>query len=971
MKWKFHFPLRASHPSLFAAVLCTVVLCISASAQSAVRDDDDDEPAAKAKIAATAQLIPNTGQLVTPTAPKDSRFEFLNPNLPDFPQYVAGQAVSSIVSPDRKTLLVLTSGYNLLNATTGTNAGSQINSDSNEYVFVFDISAKTPLKKQVIQVPNTYAGIAFDPAGTSFFVAGGNDDSVHSYDLVAGKWVERASSPFKLGHAAGNGLQVPPEAAGLAVSADGNKLVVANYYNDSISVLLKSDNTWTKISDLDLRPGKLDPVNASGVPGGEYPFWVAIKGNSTAYITSLRDREIDVVNIDGTPVLTARIKVKGQPNKAVLNSTGTRLYVAEDQTDSVDVIDTVQNSVIGTVRAGTPNGLLPGNRARYNGHNTNSITLSPDEKLLYVTNGNTNSVAVISVAGDSLTVAGLIPTGWYPTSVSLNADGSHIYVVNAKSATGANPGNCKGATPAESSACAATNSYNLQLIKAGLQSFPAPKPAQLLQLTERVATNNHFERQLSAAAQQKLEFLRSKIKHVIYIIKENRTYDQLLGDLDRGNGDPEIVEFGANTTPNQHNLAKTFVTLDSFFDRSEVSMDGWPWSTSARAPDVVEKQTWVNYSGRGLSYDSEGTNRNINVSYPTIAGRQKANPLNPSDPDLLPGNVDTAAPDNANDNVNTGYLWNAALRAGLSVRNYGFFIDLTRYGLPAPYSQFSIPILKDPFSSKTQVSFATNGALRPYTDPYFRGFDDSLPDYYRYQEWARDFRANYASGGLPELSFVRFMNDHTGSFSAALDGVNTPELQIADNDYAVGLLIQRIANSRYRKDTLVFVIEDDSQDGPDHVESHRSVAFVAGPYVKQGKVISTSYNTVDFVRTIEEVLGLRPLNLNDAVAKPMTDIFDLNQSDWTFKAEPSPLLANTTLPIAKEAFARATPVKPTHDSRYWAKATEGMDFSAEDRIDFAKYNAILWKGLMGDKPYPVPTGLDLSHSDFRTIKGGL
>jgi YVTN family beta-propeller protein len=531
----------------------------------------------------------------------------LNPGLADFPEYTAGQAVSTVVSPDKKTLLILTSGYNALNATSGANIGNQINADSNEYVFVFDISTKVPLKKQVIQVPNTYAGVVFDPGGQSFYVSGGDNDNVHTYDLAAGKWAERAGGPFALGHASGNGLAVSPEAAGLGITADGNRLVVANYYNDSVTVLMKNGMTWTKVSELDLRPGKLDPVNASGVPGGEYPFWVVIQGNSTAYVSSMRDREIDVVNISGTPNLLHRIKVTGQPNKMTINAAGSKLFVAEDESDTVDIIDTASDTITGTVRAGAPDGLIPPAHARYNGHNTNSITLSPDETTLYVTNGNSNDVAVISLANSGAVVSGLIPTGWYPTSVSLSGDGSYMYVVNAKSPIGPNPGNCHGLTSTQTNACAGTNQYDLQLIKAGLQSFPTPTMNQLSKLTKQVAENNHFERKLGEEAAEKLAFLHSKIKHVIYIIKENRTYDQILGDALQGNGDPDLTEFGQTVTPNSHNLASTFVTLDNFYDRSEVSMDGWPWSTSARAPDVVEKQTWVNYSGRGLSYDSEGT----------------------------------------------------------------------------------------------------------------------------------------------------------------------------------------------------------------------------------------------------------------------------------------------------------------------------------------------------------------------------
>jgi DNA-binding beta-propeller fold protein YncE len=859
----------------------------------------------------------------------------------------------------------------LVNATSGPNLGSEINADSNEYVFIYNIASGNPVKKQVIQVPNTYQGIVFDFTGKTFYVSGGVDDNVHIYDLGPAGWAERTGSPIALGHQAaacaallgcGNGLAVSPEAAGLAISPDSSTLVVANYYNDSISILKNSLNGWKKSGDLDLRPGKLNPAN-QGVPGGEYPLWVVIQGSSTAYVSSIRDREIDVVNLAGTPTVSARIKVTGQPNKMVLNGAQTLLFAAEDQSDSVAVINTADNELVTEIPVGLPARLLKGT-PNLNGNNTNSVALSPDEQTLYVTNGSMNDVAVVSLSntlGNS-TVIGLIPTGRYPNSVSLNGDGRYMYVVNGKSPTGPNPGNCHGgALPGLSGAvCSASNEYNLQLIKAGFQSFPTPSGSELTSLTAQVAENNNLGRTLSLRETMTMATLRSKIQHVIYIIKENRTYDQILGDLPVGNGDPDLTEFGQATTPNLHNLALNFVTLDNFYDRSEVSMDGWPWSVSARSPDVVEKQVTVNYAGRGLSNDSEGTNRNINVSLPTLAQRLQANPLSPDDPDLLPGTADTSAPDGPEDQENTGYLWNAALRAGLSIRNYGFFIDLARYQtLPGPYAALQIPLVENPFASGTKVAYPTNAALAPYTDPYFRGFDNSFPDYDRFTEWQRDFTANYTNGGLPQLSFVRFMHDHTGNFSTAIDGVNTPELDQADNDYAVGLLVQQIANSQYKNNTLIFVIEDDSQDGADHVDSHRSIAFIVGPYVKQGAVVSTQYNTVDFVRTIEDVLGIGPLNLNDAAAVPMADVFDLHQTTWSFTATPSALLASTTLPITFPS-SSARVLRPTHDAAYWTKATAGMDFGAEDRFDFAQYNRILWQGLMGNKPYPAePSGLDL------------
>ncbi len=226
----------------------------------------------------------------------------------------------------------------------------------------------------------------------------------------------------------------------------------------------------------------------------------------------------------------------------------------------------------------------------------------------------------------------------------------------------------------------------------------------------------------------------------------------------------------------------------------------------------------------------------MNVGIPTLAGRIAANPYTSSDPDVLPGTTDTDAPDGPENEVNTGYLWDAALRANLTVRNYGFFIDDTLYQT----NPESIPVDPTPFANKRVVAYPTNVALTPFTDPYFRGFDNALPDYYRYQEWEREFDTNYAKGGLPSLTLVRFMHDHTGNFTTAISGVNTPYLMVADNDYAVGLLIQKIADSPvYASNTLIFVVEDDAQDGGDHMDSHRSIAFVAGAYVKQNAVVST------------------------------------------------------------------------------------------------------------------------------------
>jgi DNA-binding beta-propeller fold protein YncE len=985
----------------------------------------------------SAQLLPNMGQQITPTAPPGAQFVTMNPGLADQPDWQVSHAASTVVSPDKTTMLVLTSGYNRVYRT-DMNApdkyGSQFNwPDSNEYVFIYDITTPTPVQKAVVQVPNTYYGIVFDPSGTAFYVSGCGDDNIHIISQNADKtWPNIAMNAYGvwstpqtpantldlshprnlLGQTMGNGLEyngAPPPAghvnaqvsvqacaAGLAIAKDGKTLVVANYFNDSISIFKGGLGKWARVQpsssqpDFDLRPGKSGGV--SGTPGGEYPFWVEIKGEGTsakAYVSSIRDREIVVVSLGDTPSIITRIPVKGQPNKMTLNKTQSRLYVAEDMTDTVLVIDTAQDKIVETIPVIAPASVMPYALLQYKGANTNSVTLSPDEKQLYVTNGNLNSVAVVQLgeSNSGSRIVGLIPTGWYPNSVSFSADGNTVYVVNSKSPTGANPKFCYAYGPPPPppplgtgrANCVGSQQYNPQLTKAGLQTFMRPTTAQLAMLSAQVAKNNRFSHIVSAEDAAVMAAVRQGVQHVIYIIKENRTYDQVLGDLEVGNGDKTLTEFGYTPqkpiTPNQHYLAKTFVTLDNFYATSEVSYDGWLWSTAARAHDVVERQYPPTYAGRGLSLDTGGTIRNVNIALPNIAlpgvTRQSANALTPTDPDLLPGYTDIGSPDGPNNEINTGHLWDAALRANLTVRQYGFIVDGTRYnllqsdpnaiGVGPDGKLIAMPALTNP---PTVVAYSASLALAPYTNPYFRGFDTNFPDFYRFKEWEREFDTKYAPVGgedLPALSLVRFMHNHTGTFGTAGFGVNTPELMVADNDYAVGLLIEKISKSKYKNNTLIFIVEDDAQDGADHVDSHRTVALVAGAYVKQGAVVSTQYNTIDFIRTMEEVLGIPPMNLNDALARPMADIFNKTPSAWSFTAVPSPYLYGTDLASELPAkLASMVVPKSTHNAKYWARVTKGMDFSSEDKMDFARYNRILWAGLMGNKPYPdKPTGKDL------------
>jgi len=895
----------------------------------------------------TRPPIAPSGIRLTPTAAAGAAFARLNPGLRAFPRYTAGQAVTTVTSPDGKTLLILTSGFNQL----FDRAAKVIPAGSEEYVFVYDIGRDRPERRQVLRVPNTYMGIAFAPDGRHFYVSGGVDDDVHVFGRKQRGWVEDTAALVRLGHRAGKGLKATPEAAGLALSADGRTLVVANFYNDSVSIIpLSGGLAVGPPKELSLQPG-------GGHAGGTYPYWVAIKGNSTAYVSSIRDREIDVVDLEGSPpTVIARIPVKGNPNRMVLDRSGSRLYVASDNADVVSVIDTASNRVLEVTPTIAPTSLIvPG--SRFHGVDPNSLALSPDGSRLYVTNGGENAVAVLTLGTGAPRVAGLIPTGYWPNSVSVSADGRMLYIVNGKSIPGPNVGRCAADDydAAREAHCSSSNQYILQLSKAGFLTLPTPASRDLTELTRTVAANDHLYVRENAQDQRLMSELHRRIKHIIYIVRENRTYDQLLGDLPVGNGDPRLAEFGRAITPNAHALASGFVTLDNFYDTGEVSGNGWPWSTSAMESDIGVKNLPVNYAKRGLSYDWEGTDRDVDVAIGSLAGRRKEEPGYPDDPDLLPGTADVAAPDGPEGEYQQGYIWDAAMRAGLAVRNYGFMLDLAPYDNPIRPT----PLITMPYASHTRVAFPSNRALAGVTDPFFRGFDTRFPDYYREAEWRREFEQYVAHGDLPALSLVRLMRDHLGDFAQSIAGLNTPEAQVADNDYAVGHLVEAVAQSPYAGSTLIIVIEDDAQDGPDHVDAHRSVCFFAGPYVKHHAVVSERYSTVNVLATIEDILGIGHLSIYDAYQRPMSAVFDLGQEHWTYRAlEPAPFAAAFTgekkRPDPAAYQFQRTPA-------YWAKVTRGMRWGREDENPAPLIERIYWEGLKPGVPYPsLRSGRDLS-----------
>ncbi len=898
----------------------------------------------------TEQALP-TGQMLTPLATPGARFEPLVTRVGPHPSYVADGAAAIAISPNRREMLVLTSGFNRFNGADGKLVPEQ----STQFIFRYAINATGSRLLQTLTVPNSYSGIAWQPDGNGFVVGGGIDDTLHRFQRHGPRFTE-LPKPIPLGHAAGNGAEVKPQAAGVAVSPDGRRALVANYYNDSVSLVdLVAGRV---IAEQDLRPGKIDPA-MRGVAGGENPFAIVWTDATRAWVSAPRDRQLVALTVSTDAIsVRARVATLGAPTALLLDAAAGRLYATEDNADRLAIIDTASGRLTGEPRLGLPDALGQGLIAK--GLNVNALALLPDHRLL-VTMGGINAVALVAPRADGAVAQGLMPTGWYPSAVAVSADGRRVFVANRKSPPGPNPLGCAPKLAiyrGQPNACGGANQYIFQLEKAGLLQFPLPAPRAMLRTTRQVADNIGFgNRSQQAAAAATMAAVRARIKHVIFIIKENRTYDQVLGDLEVGNGDPHLAILGEHLSPNHHRLARSFVTLDNFYDSGEQSSTGWTWSTAARVPDLLEKTAPVNYAGRGVGYEAEEADRFVYTAQ-TPAERHATNPALSTDPDLMPGPALLTAPDGERDDeTGQGFLWNAAIRAGLSVRNYGFS-DASVYDLGKPGF---VPLVREPAKSQMRIYTPGDRLLASRSDPYFRGFDQKMPDYWRVLEWQREFAQAEASNTVPALTLLRLSHDHFGDFEDAIDGVNTVETQMADNDYALGHVVETIANSRARDSTLIFVIEDDAQNGADHVDARRSIAYVIGAGVRQHALVSTRYTTVSVLRTIEDVLGLSPLGLNDALALPMADVFDPTMTSWTYRAEAADVLRETKLPIPVDRYPirRAALGCVPHSAAYWAAAMKGQDFRREDHLDANAFNAALWNGL-GRGPEPVArSGTDL------------
>ncbi len=749
------------------------------------------------------------------------------------------------------------------------------------------IDARWQRSLQNIIVKKSWLGLALAPDGKRFFVSGGDDNEVLVFDFAAGH--ATAAGKIALGSPEYHALDDRQRAearkqkrgeyafpAGIAVSPDGAKLYVAENLSNKLAVVdLATQRVITKIEV------------------GEYPYDCVVSNDGQrVYVSNWGSRSVSIIETAGLKVIGS-VPVGDHPNDLELTRDGKLLYVANANSNTVSVVDTAQakeiEAISTTLHPKSPTGSTP-----------NAVALSPNEKTLYVANADNNNIAVVDVSarGESK-VKGFIPTGWYPTAVRVSQDGRRVFVANGKGvASAANP---LGPRPGQRRD--PQEQYIGKILRGTVSFITLPTVARLAQLTRRVYANSPYtDALLTAARAPRVKTAipvrvgaSSPIKHVIYIIKENRTYDQVLGDMKEGNGDPRLCLFGEDVTPNQHALAREFVLLDNFYVDAEVSADGHNWSTAAYATDYVEKTWPTNYSSRGRTYDYEGQKK---ISRPT-----------------------------------GGYIWDYCQRAGVSYRSYGEFVH-AQEGKPGGGGELGAEA--EPEKKTARPNETNEEALKGHFSPTFPSWDLTIPDNVRVDAWLKEFREYEQQGNLPQFQIVRIGGDHTEGTRA---GTPTPRAHVAENDLALGRLIEAVSHSKYWETTAIFVLEDDAQNGPDHVDAHRSIAFVASPYTKRRFVDSTMYTTSGMLRTMELILGLPPMSQYDAAATPMFNSFADKADLKPYQSKPARIDLNE---------------KNAPNATGSSRSAE-FNFSKEDAAPDIEFNEIIWKSVRGaDSAMPAP-----------------
>jgi len=743
--------------------------------------------------------------------------------------------MASALSPDGKYLLVLNGGYNPPSVSVIETASGRV-------------TGTTP-------VDDGWLGLAFSPRGDRVYVGGGSRAAVFELSFAAG--VLRPARTFAVSP---SGERNDRDFIGdVTLSPDGRLLYAAELYRDAVAVINPQSGTVIDRFKTGRRPYRI-----LFHPDGKSFFVTHWADGSLGHYDTATGSQLGVVRLAAHP--TDIVFRAGAPEEVAEGQATwvARLFVAAANTNSVYAIGispgrelNLVESINVSMTPRQPLGMTP-----------SALALSPDRKRLYVACSDANAAAVIDVSEDRSRVEGFIPTGWYPTALRTIASGT-LVVLNGKGVrsypnpTGPSPVNPQNRT-----------GYVARL-QTGTASWIEPfSDDQLARWTHTVLADSPYN-------DGKLDQTSPlpPIEHIIYIVKENRTYDQVLGDLKEGNGDPTLVLFGENSSPNHHKLAREFVLLDNFYVNADVSADGHHWSTAAIANDYVVK-LWPNqYANRRQLYDFEG-----------------------QEP--------TAHPP-------AGYLWTNAAAAGVSLRNFGYWVENKRN---APAGAEQVARVLDPVLARS-------------TNRFYRSFDTDYPDVDRARVFLGELSDDEKSGSMPRLTLVRLGNDHT---SGTTPGKIAPLAAMADNDYALGLIIEAVSHSRFWATTAVFVVEDDAQNGPDHVDSHRSPAFVISPYVKRHRVDGTMYNTASVLRTIELLLGLRPMTHFDAGARPMTSVFESTPDLASYAVEKPRIPLDTRNPAGAPG----------------ARASARMNFDEADAIDDDELNDILWVAIRRSTPPP-------------------
>ena len=727
-----------------------------------------------------------------------------------------------------------------------------------ELVLVDLAEGKVVAKETVRQ---SWFGLAMDREEQRIWWAGGGANVVHAFDLKD-KQLRRAGSP-------------EPDHSKLSKEDKARR---KNFRSG-----VRPDAARARLYSLDIDQGQLATIDLKSgdalqtLTVGGRPYDVVQARNGLLYISDWAGRQVIVVRPDEQRVI-ARIGVGEHPNQLALHPTDDRLFVACASSNCVSVIDTKRGVVTETIFTAlfprSPEGSTP-----------DALVVSPDGKTLYVANADNNCVAVIDVTDrDRSQVKGFIPTGWYPTALAITPDGKHLLVgVGKGNQTRPNPIYREGEKPKNERR---QFPYIGTTLSGALSIIPVPDEKQLKEYTAQVYRNCPYsDQQLTAAPYTGRTAIPTKvgdpcpIKYVIYIIKENRTYDQVFGDMSKGNGDPSLVMFGEKITPNHHKLASEYVLLDNLYCNGQVSRDGHPWSTMAYNTDYIARDWHLTYSQRKGVADDEA------------------------------GNLSRAP---------AGHIWDAAARAGLTYRNYGEGGRRVSAG-----------------DGLTRIE-AANPSLVGHICPDYGVMRKgrTVRDSDRVDVFLREFAEFEKKGELPRLITMSLPEDHT---TGTTPNTFTPQACVASNDLALGRLVEAVSKSKFWPETAIFVIEDDAQNGPDHVDAHRTVGLVISPYVKRGHLDSTQYATVSMIRTIELILGLPPLSQYDAAARPMYESFS-DRPDLR--------------PYSHEA-ARINLEDINTRMAYGADRSEKMDFTEVDRIDDFELNEILWRAVKGpDAPVP-------------------